>query len=343
MMDGVELFRLGRTLMKIGEDAIHRAGFHELPTSVRSILVDVVEYPDSSIGEIAARTGFPQSHVSASVARLRAEGALVSVADAADRRRTIVRPSPKILAGAADRPPAPIDGALAAALGTEDPGEVGLVTAGLERLAGRFNAEPAPRKPTSRQEFDAFYADAGTPPWEIGRPQPAFAQLASAGGLRGKVLDSGCGTGEHALLAAGQGLEATGLDASPTAIARAEAKASERGLRVRFVVGDALDLPALGERYDTILDSGLFHVFDDDDRARYVEGLRAVLSPGGRYVMLCFSDRQPGTFGPRRLTQDEIRASFTEGWRIESIEPATMEVTISQTGVLAWLSVVTRT
>lgn len=123
--------------MKIGEDAIPSAGFHQLPTSVRSILIDVFEHPDSSVGEITARTGFPQSHVSASVAKLREAGALVTAVDPKDRRRTLVRASPDARR-TAKLISAPINGALAAALGTQDPHEVGQVADALEALAQRL-------------------------------------------------------------------------------------------------------------------------------------------------------------------------------------------------------------
>jgi SAM-dependent methyltransferase len=196
-------------------------------------------------------------------------------------------------------------------------------------------------RPRRTEDFDALYA--GTPPWDIGRPQPAFLALAEAGAVRGRVLDVGCGTGEHVLMAAGLGLEATGVDAAATAIDAAKGKARDRGLSARFLVWDALRLAALGELFDTVLDSGLFHVFQDDDRPRFVDGLRAVLRPGGRYLMLCFSDRQPGAWGPRRVTQAEIRASFDDGWRVDSIQPARFDITIDPNGALAWLAAITRT
>jgi len=195
-------------------------------------------------------------------------------------------------------------------------------------------------RPRRAEDFDALYA--GTPPWDIGRPQPAFLVLAASGAIRGRVLDVGCGTGEQVLMAAGLGLEATGLDAAPAAIAAARRKARDRGLTARFLVWDALRLAELGERFDTVLDSGLFHVFVDEDRPRFVDGLRAVVLPGGRYLMLCFSERQPGLWGPRRVTQAEIRASFADGWRVDAIEPARFDVTIDPDGAHAWLATITR-
>jgi cyclopropane fatty-acyl-phospholipid synthase-like methyltransferase len=195
-----------------------------------------------------------------------------------------------------------------------------------------------PRRP---EDFDALYA--GTPPWDTGRPQPAFVRLAEAGAIRGRVLDVGCGTGEHVLLAASLGLEATGIDIAAAAIARAREKARQRGLAARFLVGNVLELAKLGEQFDTVLDSGLFHVLEDEDRPAFVDGLRAVVPAGGRYLLLCFSDRQPGLFGPRRITQDEIRATLADGWRVDSIEPAMMDNAVQPDAARCWLASIART
>lgn len=182
-----------------------------------------------------------------------------------------------------------------------------------------------------------------SPPWEVGWPQPAFVALAEEGAIRGRVLDVGCGTGEHVLLCAGLGLDATGVDLASRAVRAAEDKARERGLVARFVLLDARHLADLGESFDTVLDCGLFHIFAEQDRAVFVDSVRSVLAPGGRYFMLCFSDQQPGTWGPHRIRRDEIAAVFAEGWRVDSIEPATIDVTIDSDGIRAWLVALTRT
>jgi SAM-dependent methyltransferase len=195
--------------------------------------------------------------------------------------------------------------------------------------------------PRPLHDFDAIYAE-GTPPWDIGRPQPAFDHLASAGELVGHVLDVGCGTGEHALMAASLGLEAMGVDMSLRAIELARTKATERGVDVRFVVADALRLVDLGEQFDTVLDCGLFHTLSDDQRGDLVASLHAVLAPDGRLFILCFSEKQPGDWGPRRIRADELRACFSDGWRTDSIEDATLEITLDPAGARAWLASFTR-
>jgi cyclopropane fatty-acyl-phospholipid synthase-like methyltransferase len=194
--------------------------------------------------------------------------------------------------------------------------------------------------------WDESYTAATPAPWDLGRPQPAFLRLADEGMLSGRVLDVGCGTGEHALLAASLGADATGIDVSPVAIERAREKAIARGLAARFEVGDALDLTDLGlAGFDTLIDSGVFHVFSDDDRPRYVASVASVTRPGGSLYLMCFSDRQPGDWGPRRVSQDELRAAFSTGWEVASITADTFDINPGPlpSEVQAWRAVIRRT
>jgi len=174
-----------------------------------------------------------------------------------------------------------------------------------------------------RESFRSSYA--GSPPWDIGKAQPAF-QAAADRVVVGPVLDAGCGTGEHALFFAARGHAVTGFDFLEEPIAAARRKAAERSLIVKFLVEDALKLHEWTERFDNVLDSGLFHVFSDAERIRYVRGLETVLNPGGHLLLLCFSDATPGTEGPRRVSQSELRHAFADGWDIEFLEPVRLEI-----------------
>ena len=121
------------------------------------------------------------------------------------------------------------------------------------------------------------------PPWDMGRPQPAFVELARTGELNtGVVLDIGCGTGENALYFAGNGFSVIGVDLSSRAIAAARAKAGERGLKVDFREGNALSLDFKDAVFDNVIDSGLFHTFPDNDRPSYVREIVRVLARRGR-------------------------------------------------------------
>ena len=207
------------------------------------------------------------------------------------------------------------------------------------------HGEAAGAQPAAGARDLVFFVDryaTGTPPWDIGRPQPEFVRLAAEGAIRGSVLDAGCGTGENALHIAGLGHEVWGIDGAPLAIEKAQARARERGIAATFLIGNALTLATLDRMFDTAIDSGLFHVFPDDDRERYVQGLAAVLNPGGRCFMLCFSEHEPGTDGPRRVTQDEIRAAFRDGWRVDSIRAARFETNREIGAARAWLAAITR-
>jgi len=190
--------------------------------------------------------------------------------------------------------------------------------------------------------FDQVYL--GSPPWEIGRPQPEFVRLESDGEIVGRVLDVGCGTGENALYFAAAGHPTWGIDFSPNAVQRAQAKSEERHVPVEFRVASALDLEKLGERFDTLTDCGLFHTLLDPHRPVYSKSLRAALNPGGRFFVLCFSDDEPTDWGgPRRVSQEELRAAFMDGWEVRFIRRARFETTFPGVEGKAWLAAIRRT
>ena len=203
------------------------------------------------------------------------------------------------------------------------------------------------RQPTSHermagQPWDASYHD-GPPPWDIGQPQPAIVRLASQGGFAGAVLDAGCGTGENALLVASLGLPVLGVDVAETALAMAREKAADRGIEVEFAVADAFKLDRLGRRFETVLDCGLFHAFDADERAAYAASLAAVTEHDGTLYVLCFSDEGPDT-GPHPVSQEDLRAAFnpSSGWDITAIEPNRLQTRIHDHGAAAWFATIKR-
>jgi cyclopropane fatty-acyl-phospholipid synthase-like methyltransferase len=196
-----------------------------------------------------------------------------------------------------------------------------------------------------RATFESLYG--GPAPWDIGKPQGRFAAIADQ--VTSPVLDAGCGTGENALFFAARGHRVTGIDFVDEAIRRARRKAAERGLSVEFLVKNATALGDWGERFASVIDCGLFHVFSDDDRRRYIQGLAQVVEPGGRVFLMCFSNEEPGTEGPRRVSRQELYDAFADGWAVESVQPAQCEVNpeftevkFSEGGPKTWFAVIRR-
>jgi cyclopropane fatty-acyl-phospholipid synthase-like methyltransferase len=196
-----------------------------------------------------------------------------------------------------------------------------------------------------RATFANFYA--GKAPWDISKPQQPFVAVADR--VVSPVLDAGCGTGEAALFFAARGHRVTAIDFLEEPIGRARRKAADRSLTVEFQIKDALTLGDWGRRFATVIDSGLFHVFADPDRKRYVVALGRVIEPSGRLFLMCFSDAEPGTEGPRRISRKELNDAFADGWEIESIQPAQFEInpeftgmTFSEGGPKAWFAIIRR-
>jgi SAM-dependent methyltransferase len=194
--------------------------------------------------------------------------------------------------------------------------------------------------------FARYYA-APRAPWDIGRPQRAFVEAAE--GICGRVLDSGCGTGDLAIWLAERGRAVTGVDFLEPPLEAARRKAAERAVAVNFLRMDARDVAAIPERFDAVTDCGLFHTFDDTGREAYVRALATLLEPGARLFVLCFATDEPGTHGPRRVSEAELRAAFRDGWEVDSLEPTRFEVVpgivgaeFTPGGARAWFATIRR-
>jgi len=216
-----------------------------------------------------------------------------------------------------------------------------------ERSGTRADDPFGGRRPTSHERlagrpWDASYHD-GPPPWDIGRPQPAIVRMASEGGFAGAVLDAGCGTGENTLLVASLGLSVLGVDVAETALAIAREKAKARGIEAEFAAADAFQLERLGRIFQTVLDCGLFHAFDGDERAGYAASLASVTQHAGTLYVLCFSDQAPETV-PHPVSQEELRAAFNpgSGWHVAAIAADRLQTRFHDNGAPAWFATIKR-
>lgn len=197
------------------------------------------------------------------------------------------------------------------------------------------------RNPTSHERmtglpWDASYLE-GPAPWDFGGPQPAVVR--AAGSFTGTVLDAGCGSGENALHLASRGLPVLGVDVAETALAIARRRASELGLDAEFLTADALHLERLGRRFDTVLDCGLFHAFDADERVAYVKSLEAVTK--GTLYILCFSDGEKA--GPHPVKREALTKPFGAGWRVKAIVEERVRTRFhDEAGAPAWFATIER-
>lgn len=223
----------------------------------------------------------------------------------------------------------------------------------LERSATPDDDPFRGRQPTSHermagQPWDASYHH-GPAPWDIGRPQPAIVRVASAGGFAGAVLNAGCGTGENALHVAALGLPVLGVDVAETALAMARKKALDRGLDVEFAMADAFHLEHLGRKFANVLDCGLFHTFDAEERPACVASLASVTERAATLYLLCFSDEGPDT-GPHPVSENALRAAFDPNrapsteWNVAAIAPDRIHTRFhGDHGAPAWLATIKRT
>lgn len=185
-------------------------------------------------------------------------------------------------------------------------------------------------------DWDAAYRGnifAGPPPWNIGKPQPAIAELIAADEVRDPVLDAGCGVGDLTIALAEAGHAVTGVDISTAAIDYAAEQANGRGLTARFIQGDARDLAALGlgaPQFNTVIDCTLFHSLPLDARDDYLRGIYAAANPGARLYLLVFTTEALPADSPcpvpNLVTEAEVRGAVAKHWTVDTIEPSHVAV-----------------
>jgi 2-heptyl-1-hydroxyquinolin-4(1H)-one methyltransferase len=176
--------------------------------------------------------------------------------------------------------------------------------------------------PAYRGEAAQFGAGV-RPPWSLGEPQPEIAALIDQGKITGDVLDAGCGEAALSLHLAALGHNTVGLDASPTAIELAQAEAGKRGLtNASFEVADISSFTGYDGRFNTIVDSTLFHSMPVELRDGYQRSIVRAAAPGASYIVLVF-DRTGMPDGPANpVTEDELRGVVSKYWVIDEIRPA---------------------
>ena len=179
-------------------------------------------------------------------------------------------------------------------------------------------------------DWDSAYREEagfdGPPPWNIGEPQPELAALIEAGKVTGEVLDAGCGYAELSLALAAQGYTVVGIELTPTAVAAAKKAAAERNLTTAtFVQDDITSFTGFDGRFDTIMDSTLFHSIPVEARDAYQQAVFRAAAPGATYYILVFAK---GAFPaeaeqkPNEVTEDELREAVGKYWAIDEIRPA---------------------
>lgn len=173
-------------------------------------------------------------------------------------------------------------------------------------------------------------------PWELGKPRPFLVDLIRKGKIKptGKALDLCCGLGTNTMFLEESGFITSGIDISKAAISMARKRAFSRGFCADFIQGSALDLPYKDNEFDFILDIGCFHHMRPGDREIFLESLDRVLKPGGKYLVMAFSDRNGKAWN--HFSTSGLSGIFSKSFR--TLETSHVE-SVEGTGMRLWFRI----
>jgi len=172
----------------------------------------------------------------------------------------------------------------------------------------------------SYRSWDRVYHEypLGALPWELGKPRPILVQVVEEGLVKpGKALDICCGAGTNTVHMAQKGFKATGLDISHKAIEYGRKKAEKAQVKIRWIIGNALDFPFEDGEFDFVFDMGCFHHIHLEDGDRFIKGLCRITKSDGQYLLTCFSDRN----GPawNHFTKDQLIELFSSRFTFQKV------------------------
>jgi 2-polyprenyl-3-methyl-5-hydroxy-6-metoxy-1,4-benzoquinol methylase len=171
-------------------------------------------------------------------------------------------------------------------------------------------------------------------PWNIETPPNVFVKLVKSGKVKPcKTIDFGCGAGNYSIYLATLGFDVTGIDISPTAIKAAQENAKKKGVKCKFLVANALgNLNQFKDKFDFAYDWELLHHLYPKQRRIYVKNVHKTLKPKGKYLSVCFNEKDPsfggsGKYRKTRLdttlyfsSEKELRYLFKPYFLIEEIK-----------------------
>lgn len=176
-------------------------------------------------------------------------------------------------------------------------------------------------------------------PWNIEIPPKTLVELVESGKVKPcKTIDLGCGAGYYAIYLASRGFDIAGIDISPTAIKIAKEKAEKENVKCIFIVADVLgSLDEVKDTFDFAYDWSLLHHVYPEHREKYIENVNRILNSGGKYLSVCFSEKDShfGGSGKYRETplgtilyfssEEELKELFSACFKIIELKTIKIE------------------